>query len=98
MKVNLELMPWLTTAVGYQKPGRLLLEEEMASEATIGDVLNRVAAREPLFSKVVFDGTGHVHGCISVVLNDRILGQIAALNVKLKDGDTIRLFPTVDGG
>ncbi len=97
-KVKLELLPWLTTALGYDKSGRLLLEEKIEEKATIGGILNRVAAREPQFGAVVFDKTKHIYGYISIVLNDRILGQIAALDTEIRDGDTIRLLPTIDGG
>lgn len=97
-RVKLEVMGWIAAECGQEKTGRLLIEENMESGASVGDLLRRVAQKNPRFDKIVFDDNQTIKGYFSIVLNGKILGQPVFLDAQLKDGDTVMLLPAIDGG
>ncbi len=98
-KVTIEVMPWITTQCGYDKPGNLLIEEEVRTGDTIDEIMKRLSTSNLRLSECLFDpGTHGIHGYISIILNNRLVPQLTAPGIKLKDGDVIRLLPTIEGG
>lgn len=96
--VNLEVMGWVAAECRYKKAGRWLLEENVEKGATIGELLHRIAQRDPCFRKAIFDSNMTIQGYLSIVLNGQILGQPTFLDSRLNDGDTVMLLPAIDGG
>jgi molybdopterin converting factor small subunit len=98
-KVKIEVMPWITTECGYEKQGNLMIEEEFKGGDTIGEVLRRISTTNLRLAECLFDPTTQgIHGYISIILNNRLISQLRAPGVILKDGDVIRLLPTIEGG
>ncbi len=98
-RIKIEVMSWLTTECGYNKPGNLSLEEEIEDGETIGVILGRISiAHHPLAECIIDKETQGFRDYVSIVINDRLIQQLKAPGEKLRDGDTVRLFPTVEGG
>ena len=98
-KVKLEVMPWITTQCGYNSPGNLIIEEEIEGGETIAQVIGKISVkRRPLGECILDRATQAVHGYISIVLNDRLIPNTNTRNTRVRDGDVIKLFPTIDGG
>ncbi len=98
-RVNIEVMSWLASYCGYNKPGNLILEEEITDGETVSTVMMRILCNHRPLADYVFEKDTLVfHDYVSIVINDRLIPQLRAPGEKLKDGDTVRLFPTVEGG
>ena len=98
-KIRLELLPWVSETYGSEKPGRLVLKEEVQEGATAGTVLRKLAAKHPALAEAVFyPGGERLRGNIGIVLNGRLLDLLDGLETIVRDGDTVTLFPFVDGG
>lgn len=96
--VHLEIMPWLSQALGAED-SRLVLEEEIEEGETVGKLLARIAARHERFGELVLDAeTGGLKGYVSVTFNGRLLELLEGLQTKTSDGDTIVLLPAFAGG
>ncbi len=97
-KVHLEIMPWLSQALGAQD-SRLASEEEIEEGETVGDLLARIAVRYQGFGELVLDTeTGRLTGHVSLTFNGRLLELLDGLQTKMNDGDTIILVPAFAGG
>lgn len=97
--VRLVIRPWLSMVLGSDGSRIILLDEETNGNATVGGVLLGVAARSKAFGDAVFDPKKeNLSGRISIALNDRLLGQRRDLDIRVKDGDILMLFPTIEGG
>lgn len=75
------------------------LEAEIGENATLGDVLTGIAAKNQAFGEAVLDvRRENLGGLICVALNGHLLGMKNEFGTHLRDGDTIMLFPTIQGG
>jgi hypothetical protein len=98
-KVKLIIRPWLSTVIDSKSSGILTIEEETNGQSTVAGVLLRIAARSKPFGEMVFDEKQKdLSGRISMSLNNRLLGQSKDLDIILKDGDVLMLFPGFEGG
>jgi molybdopterin converting factor small subunit len=98
-KVKLIIRPWLSSMMDSDSSGPISLEEETDGHPTVGGVLLSVAARNKIFGETVFDESrDDLSGRISVSLNNRLLGQHKDLDIIVKDGDVLMLFPAFEGG
>lgn len=53
---------------------------------------------QPSFKEALLDQKGQVRRGFSILVNGRDIAFLEGLRTKLKDGDTIALFPPVAGG
>ncbi len=98
-RIKIEVMSWLASYCGHDQPGNLILEENVTTGETIRSVMRRVSVNRRSLAECVFENdTSIFHDYVSVVVNDRLIPQLSAPGEKLRDGDVIRLFPTVEGG
>ncbi len=98
-RVKIEVMSWLASHCGYDGPGSLILEEEIKNGETVSTVMRRILVNRRPLAEYVFDkDTLDFHDYVSIVINDQLIPQLRAPGEKLKDGNTVRLFPTVEGG
>ncbi len=98
-RVSLEILPWISDTFGGRKSGHLVLEEQIEEDATIGNLMRKLAEEHQAFGDTVFDTrTDTLSGHVVITLNDRFVETIAGLDTKIQDGDTIRLFPIIAGG
>jgi len=98
-KVKIVIRPWLSSVMGKEESGPISFEEELVDYATIGAVLCGIAARNPPFREAVFTiGAADLSGRITITLNNRLLGRPGDMDIELKEGDVLTLFPTIEGG
>ena len=98
-KVSLEILPWISDTFNGSKSGHLVLDEYIEEEATIGNLIRKLAVEHQAFGDIVFDtGTDKLSGHVVITLNDRFVETIAGLDTRIQDGDAIRLFPVIAGG
>ena len=98
-KVRLEIPAWVASTFAVQHSDSLILEKEMAEEATIGSLLADFAFSHPDFSKEVFNtDVGKVGDQVVVILNGSLLQCPDVTEVKLNDGDSVMLLPVFAGG
>jgi molybdopterin converting factor small subunit len=98
-KVKVVIRHWLSTMMGTDGSGPVLLDEETNGHSTVGGVLLGVAARNKAFGEAVFDASlKDLSGRITIALNNRLLGKHKDLDIVVKDGDVLTLFPTIEGG
>ena len=98
-KVKVVVRPWLSTVMGSDGSGPVLLEEETNGSNTVGGVLLHVAARNKAFGDAVFDASReNLSGRITIALNNHLLGRRKDLDTRVEEGDVIMLFPTIEGG
>ena len=98
-KIRLELSSWVSETCGFKRPGRLVLEEEVEEGATTGALIRRLATEHSALGEAIFDSSGEdLSGRIGIVLNGRLLGLHDGLVTAVRDGDTVTLFPFIDGG
>lgn len=98
-KVRLIIRPWLSNVMGSDGSGPITLYEGISGNATVGRVLRGIATKNKAFGEAVFDvKTDGLSGHITIALKNHLLGEARDLDLPVEDGDTISLFPTIEGG
>jgi sulfur-carrier protein len=69
-----------------------------ADGATVGDVLNVVAATYPATREQLFAGPGELNRYVNVYLNDEDVRVQHGLETVIDDGDTVVILPAMAGG
>ena len=72
-----------------QSPNIINIEEFLAR-------LSKKYGRE--FTEYVYDEKGNVRTYIQILINGRGLNALQGFETKLKEGDTVAIFPPVGGG
>jgi len=97
--VRLEIVPWLTEAFGHRGASRLVLDEEVSGETSLGDLLTALSTRYPAIGAALVDlGAGRVFEHVTIVHNDTVLGSHTALDARIKAGDSLVFVPAFSGG
>lgn len=79
--------------------GSLVLYKKLGEGATIGKLLEELAAAYPNFRTAVFNpDMGTVADQVVVVLNDALVQRDDPTEIELKDGDRVMLLPQFAGG
>ncbi|MFC1957272.1 MoaD/ThiS family protein [Chloroflexota bacterium] len=98
-RVSLEILPWISDTFSGSKSGHLVIEEYIEEDATVGNLIRKLAEEHQAFGDIVFDTrTAKLSGHVVITLNDRLVETMAGLDTRIQDGDTIRLFPVIAGG
>lgn len=98
-RVNLEVIPWLTSLMGRRGEGRVVLVEDVPEDITVGQFLQQLRARWPeMVDYAVEPATQRLTTLVSIILNDRLLELLDGLETRLREGDTIILLPAYSGG
>ncbi len=66
--------------------------------ATVGEVLNALAAEYPDLRKQIFNDEGKLRSFVNVYLNDEDIRYLSKVETASKDNDTISLVPSIAGG
>jgi molybdopterin converting factor small subunit len=75
-----------------------MLEFEIASDATVEDVLSSVIEiGGPELERLIMEGA-RISGNLIVMLNKRDVNTIGGLGVAVEEGDEIAILPHVQGG
>ena len=97
--VNLEVMSWLKEHFNYKGKDKFLIKETVPGGCSVIELLRVLAGKYPVFGKKAFSVKQTVtFDYCAVGLNGRLITDLAGLDVSLKDGDTIKLFPHIYGG
>lgn len=97
--VNLEVMSWLKEHFNYKGADRFVIKESVPGGCSVMELLRMLAGRYPVFGKKAFSVKQHItFDYCAVSLNGKLITGLPGLDSKLKDGDTIKLFPHIYGG
>ena len=66
--------------------------------ATIGEVVDALAARYPGLAGQIVTEDGTLHKFVNVYLNDDDIRYLDKLDTKVGEGDSISILPAVAGG
>jgi molybdopterin synthase sulfur carrier subunit len=69
-----------------------------ADGATVGEVLNSLAAEYPGLSGQVINGDGSLHKFVNVYVNDDDVRYLSSLDTPVTDADEVSILPAVAGG
>lgn len=99
IKVTVTVMCWLQKDFGHEGRDRLVIEETVPGGTSIIDLFHQLAGKYPVFGKKAFTVEPRVtFDYCAVICNGTFLGDLAALDTELKEGDTIKLIPGLYGG
>lgn len=73
-------------------------KEIEAAGATIGEVLEALAATHPALGDQLFTADGELNRIVNVYLNGQDVRYLAGLTTPAGDADEIRLLPAMAGG
>jgi molybdopterin converting factor small subunit len=97
IKIRVEIRPWLSDRIG-DKPGTVVLEEEVESGTTVTALLTRLVKKHRGLGEVLFTTMKQeLDNQVCVVVNGKLL-QPGELSKSLQDGNTVTLLPVIDGG
>ncbi len=97
--VTVEVLSWLRTKLGHSERARFVLPAELAGEATVGDLLARLARTVPGFGEHVYHvDDRRLDEHVVALLNGRALELAGGLTAPLRDGDRLVLLPGYAGG
>lgn len=98
-RVSLEFLSWLTETVGQPSVNELALDWEINDNSTVKELLAGLAQAYPRFKQAVFDIRGQkLNAAVGIFYNGRQLELVEGLETRLKDRDTLTLFPVLAGG
>lgn len=72
--------------------------ETSADGATVGDVVQQLAAQYTELAERVVDENGNIRRFINVFVNDEDIRFLDGAATELRDGDVVSLVPAVAGG
>ena len=99
IKIKLRFSSWIAAKLEAERSGWLILEKEVGEGSTISDLLAGMVMTYPGLREAVYNpDTGLVDERINVSLNDHLLDSREISRMKLRDGDTVFLFPLSWGG
>lgn len=94
MKVRVKFFTTLREITGKKEE-----EVESSSTITVKELLTQLSKKHGTeFTDYVYDEKGNVHTHIQILINGRSIDVFQGLETKLKEGDTVAIFPPVGGG
>jgi len=94
MKVQVKFFTTLREITGKKDE-----EVESSSDLTVKELFTRLSEKYGTeFTDYVYDEKGEVRTHIQVLINGRDIDLFQGLETKLKEGDTVAIFPPVGGG
>ena len=65
---------------------------------TLADAIARLATDFPGLGYRILDDQGRLRRFVNAYVNDELVSQIEPQDVRLRDGDTVHILPSVAGG
>lgn len=98
--IQLELLSWVgDTVIAERTENKLVLEREIVDNCTVKDLLMGLVATYPHFEQAVFDSkTQKLKDTVGIIINNQVLELVNGLETRLKDHDTLTIFPIFVGG
>ncbi|MBA4150210.1 MAG: MoaD family protein [Verrucomicrobia bacterium] len=91
----------MAVTICTQEPLRKLLDNEPAIEVsgqTVSEAFNALRNRYPRFVERMLDEGGSVRRCVNVYVNEEDIRFLQNQQTRLRDGDEIRIIPSIAGG
>ena len=88
---TVKIPPVLRASVGGEK-------EVSADGASVGEVLNALAAAHPQTQSQLFSAEGELNRYVNVYLNDEDVRVLDGLQTTVGEGDTLVILPAMAGG
>ena len=88
---TVKIPPVLRASVGGEK-------EVSADGASVGEVLNALAAAHPQTQSQLFSAEGELNRYVNVYLNDEDVRVLDGLGTAVAEGDTLVILPAMAGG
>jgi MoaD family protein len=88
---TVRIPPVLRPSVGGER-------EVQADGATVGEVLESLAARHAETRSQIFGGDGELNRYVNVYLNDEDVRVLEGLGTVVAEGDTLVILPAMAGG
>jgi sulfur-carrier protein len=88
---TVKIPPVLRASVGGEK-------EVLADGASVGEVLNALAAAHPQTQSQLFSAEGELNRYVNVYLNDEDVRVLDGLQTAVGEGDTLVILPAMAGG
>ncbi len=99
IKGIVEVMGWLKEDFGHEGCEPFIIEETIPTGASIMDLLHTLTGKYSVFGKKAFAVEQKVtFDYCAVIWNGTYIADLAELDTELKDGDTIKLIPSIYGG
>jgi len=94
MKIKVRFFTSLREITGKKED-----EIQLPSIITVGELLAHLSKKYGRdFTDYVYDEKGNVQTYIQILINGRGINAFQGFETKLKEGDTVAIFPPVGGG
>ena len=94
MKIKVRFFTSLREITGKKED-----EIQLPSITTVGELLAHLSKKYGRdFTDYVYDEKGNVQTYIQILINGRGINTFQGFGTKLKEGDTVAIFPPVGGG
>ena len=100
-RINQPLPPDMRIKVRAQEPLRKLLDNEQVVEvsgSTVLEVIKILQARYPRFVDRLLERDGSVRRFVNVYVNEEDIRFLQNQQTVLRDGDEVRIIPSIAGG
>ncbi len=91
----------MAVKVCTQEPLKKLLDNQPVIEVsgeTVCDVINKLRAHYPRFAERMLEKDGSVRRFVNVYVNEEDIRFLQNQQTTLRDGDEIRIIPSIAGG
>lgn len=91
----------MAVKIRTQEPLRKLLDNEAVVEvsaATVSDMLKSLKMRYPRFAERMLERDGSVRRFVNIYVNEEDIRFLQNQQTTLRDGDEIRIIPSIAGG
>ena len=96
--VKVEVVSWLARGMNFPRDDKAAWEEPIVEGETLGDLMDRLAARYPHFREFYEPGSRVLQDHVELVLNGRLYDLVGGFGARLRPGDSVLLFPGFSGG
>jgi molybdopterin synthase sulfur carrier subunit len=94
MKITVKFFTSLREITGKREE-----ELQLSRTITVKELLTQLSKMHGRqFTDYVYDKKGNVRTFIQILINGRGINALQGFETKLKDGDTVAIFPPVGGG
>ena len=98
MRVKVEILPWLSTAMRPGHIGSIQFEHQLVG-SSFRDLLKELSEIDPAFANLIYDAkAGEIRYPAQAIVNERFLQSLGGLDAKLSEGDTVVFLATYTGG
>ncbi len=96
--IKVEVLSWLARGMDFPREDKAVWEEPIKDGETLGDLMDRLAARYAHFSEFYDPNSRLLQDHVELVVNGRLYDLAGGFAAPLRSGDTVMLFPGFSGG